>query len=123
MTDVESYIYGFEGTQREILIYLHHYFIDELNLICKMRYKIPFYDQKSWICYLNAIKNGHVELGFPRGNELSNEQGILIVKDRKMVRSLIFENVKTIPFQPLTEIMHEALLLDQVKPYSFKNRN
>ncbi|MCB2221613.1 MAG: DUF1801 domain-containing protein [Bacteroidetes bacterium] len=120
MSDVDHYIYSYDGKQRELLLYLHRYFTEELNLYCKMRYKIPFYDGKSWICYVNALKNGEVELAFTRGNELSNDQGLLLEKGRKQVRSLIFDKLENLPFQVLNEIMQEAILLDQIKPYSFK---
>ena len=117
MTEIESYIYRFEGDSKEILLYFHQYFTNELNLMGKIRFKIPFYDGNSWVCYLNVLKNNSVELAFTRGNELSNEQGILLDKGRKQVRSLIFNNMKSIPFQALNEIMQEAILLDETVPY------
>ncbi len=122
MKEVENYIYRYDGKPREILLYLHKYFTDELNLICKMRYKIPFYDGKSWICYLNVLKDNCVELAFTRGDELSNEQGLLVAKNRKMVRSLMLDDLRSIPFDALNEIMQEAIILDELKPYSFRSR-
>jgi hypothetical protein len=56
-------------------------------------------------------------LAFTRGNELSNEQGILESKGRKQVYGLEFEKVADIPVLLIHEILHEAILLDQSKPY------
>jgi hypothetical protein len=53
----------------------------ELNLEDKIRFGIPFYFGRSWICYLNPIKNHKVELAFVRGNELSNIQKVILLDE------------------------------------------
>ena len=123
MSEVEDFIYQFEGKQRAILLFLHHLMAEELGLTTKIRYKIPFYDRKSWICYLNpGKKENDVELCFIRGNELSNLQGILEAKNRKQVRGLTFSSIEQIPKESLTEIIQEAILLDETKPYESKRK-
>jgi hypothetical protein len=87
-----------------------------------MRFDIPFYYGKSWICYLNPIKNSKIEFAFVRGNELSNEQGILSNKGRKQVYSIAFEKISDIPMKIVNEIIQEAILLDKAKPYKSKNK-
>lgn len=77
MDPVENFIYQFEGQQREVLIFLHNLLLQEPKITTKIRFKIPFYYRKHWVCYLNPKKNGTVEFSFIRGNELSNEQGLL----------------------------------------------
>ncbi len=114
MTEVEEFIYGYEGDDRSTLLYFDHIFVNELNLTSKIRFNIPFYYGKRWICYLNPKKNG--------GIELSNAQGLLNAKGRKQVLSIEFENVKNIPEELIMEVIHEALLLDETKPYASKNR-
>ena len=121
MSAVEDFIYECDSNQRSILFYFHHMFADELNLASKIRFKIPFYYGRSWICYLNPIKTGGVTLAFIRGNELSNSQGILESKNRKQVMSIDFESVKDIPSELIMEIIHEAILLDETIPYASKN--
>lgn len=121
MIEVENFIYKHEGDQREILLYLHHLFID-FDLSTKIRYKIPFYYGKTWICYLNPIKKGGIELVFIRGNELSNSQGLLDNKGRKQVAGLEIFNVKDIPQETLREVIHEAILLDEMVPYASKRK-
>jgi hypothetical protein len=120
MTEAENFIYGLEGDQRELMRYFHHLLVDEMDLNCKMRFKNPFYDGKSWICYLSPLKSGSVELVFTRGQELSNEQGMLKIKDRKQVAGMTFEKLSEIPEETVREIIHEAILLDDIKPYQLK---
>ena len=120
--EVESFIYTFEGQQRTLMLYLHNLLFSGFNLVAKMRYGIPFYYRKSWICYLNPTKKGIVELAFPRGNELSNEQGLLSDKGRKQVFSVAFDNVAAIPNEVINEIIQEAILLDEAIPYASKRQ-
>lgn len=117
MSSVLDYIFKQHGNQKEILLFFHDWFTKELKLTSKIRYKIPFYDHKSWICYLNPIKGGKVELAFIRGNELSNKQGLLNAKERKQIAGIEFENLDSIPFDTVREIVLEAILLDEQSPY------
>lgn len=94
----------------------------DIGLRGKITYKIPFYYKKSWICYLNPLKNGAIELAFTRGNELSNAQGLLQRKGRKQVRGIDLQNMGRIPVEPIEEIIHEAILLDENIPYTSKRQ-
>jgi len=116
MTAIENFIYQQEGEQRAILFYLHE-LLSEQNLISKIRYKVPFYYSKSWICYLNPVKPGGVELAFIRGNELSNAQGLLDHKDRKMVAGITITTLSDLPKTAILEIIQEAIVLDETVPY------
>ncbi|MGB1243402.1 MAG: DUF1801 domain-containing protein [Chitinophagales bacterium] len=120
MDVVLDYIYEQEGEQREILLFLHELMLSYPAITSKIRYRVPFYYRKSWVCYLNPRKNNAVEFCFLRGNELSNEQGILESKGRKQVYSLTFEEVKTIPVEALEQIIQEAILLDDTVKYASK---
>jgi hypothetical protein len=120
MGEIEEYIYDFEGPQREIMWYFHNLLTGEFNLRPKMQYKLPFYYGKSWICYLFPTKKGAIELAFTRGNELSNEQGLLKRKGRKQVASIDFKVLSDIPEQSIKEVIHEAILLDETVPYAPK---
>ncbi len=122
MTEVEDYIYNFEDSQREIMLRIHKLLSDELNLTDKLRFKIPFYYRKSWICYLNPRKNKSIEFAFVRGNELSNSQGLLDSKGRKQVWSIELTHPSEIPIKELSEIIHEAILLDDLVPYASKRK-
>ena len=122
MTEVEDYIYNFDNSQREIMLYIHRLLSVELNLTDKLRFKIPFYYRKSWICYLNPSKNGTIEFAFLRGNELSNSQNLLDSKGRKQVWSIELTKLSEIPIKELTEVIHEAILLDETVPYASKRK-
>ncbi len=122
MTEVEDYIYNFDDSQRDIMLYIHKLLSVELNLTDKLRFKIPFYYRKSWICYLNPSKNNSIEFAFVRGNELSNSQGLLDSKGRKQVLSVELTELSKIPIKELTEIIHEAILLDEAVPYASKRK-
>ena len=120
MTEVEDFIHNYEGEQRKILNYLHGLLAKELELTPKMRYKIPFYYHKSWICYLNPTKQGAIEFAFVRGNELSDEQGLLQSKGRKQVMSIELKTLADLPEDSIKEVIHEALMLDDTVPYASK---
>jgi hypothetical protein len=122
MTEVEDYIYNFEDSQREIMLYLHKLLSIDLNLTYKLRFNIPFYYRKSWICYLNPTKNNSIEFAFVRGNELSNSQGLLDSKGRKQVWSIELTKLSEMPINELSEIIHEAILLDDIVPYASKRK-
>jgi len=122
MPTIEDYIYRHEGKQRDILQELHQLLTEDLNLEAKLRYKIPFYYNRSWICYLNAQKEGGVELAFTRGNELSNDQGLLDDKGRKQVMSIQIDELKQIHDPMLLEVWQEAILLDETVPYASKRQ-
>ena len=122
MIVVEDFIFQHEGNQRELMLFFHHYLSNDCNLNAKMRFKIPFYDAKSWVCYLNPIKKDRVELAFIRGNELSNVHGLLQSKGRKQVSGIELELVTELPLQQISEILHEAILLDRKSPYSVRKK-
>ncbi len=122
MDEVLEFIYGTEGSQREILLFLHREITSIDGVSPKIRYKIPFYYRKSWLCYLNPLKGGNVELAFTRGNELSNSTGMLSANGRKQVLGTVFESVADIPLAAVRETLHEALLLDAHVPYSVKRQ-
>jgi hypothetical protein len=105
------------------MLYIHKLLHFELNLTDKLRFKIPFYYRKSWICYLNPGKNNSIEFAFVRGNELSNSQGILNSKGRKQVWSIELTKLSEIPIKELTEIIQEAILLDDFVSYPSKRKN
>lgn len=122
MTAVEDFIYRFEGSQREVMLFFHNLLKTELNLTDKIRFKIPFYYGRSWICYLNPTKDNKIEFAFVRGNELSNHQKILSNKGRKQVFSIEFETMVDVPLKQMNEIIQEAILLDETTPYESKRK-
>ena len=123
MSSLNSYMDALTGQQKEITFFLHDWLTMQFDLEAKYRFKIPFYYQQTWICYLNPIKKDGIEFNFVRARELSLHQGILDFKKRVMVAGISLYDVKSIPMIPLTEIVEEAILLDQTKPYTFKKKH
>ena len=119
MSPVEAYIIDLEGNQKEIMLYLHSY-LEGLNLQSKIRYRVPFYYGKSWICYINPQKKGGVELVFLRGNEMANENGLLDARGRSQVMGVFIHNLKDIPQEAIQETLMEAIILDETVPYKSK---
>ena len=118
---VEAFILEKEGHQQAVLQFLNDLMMSTPEVTSKIRYKVPFYYRKSWICYLNPIKKPlGIELAFLRGNELSNEQGLLDFKGRKQVAGVTFETVADIPVETLLEVIQEAIWLDETTPYASK---
>lgn len=122
MNPTEEFIMQHEGTQQDILLYLHNMIINHPGITTKISYKLPFYYRKSWLCYLNPVKKDGVELAFTRGRELSNEQGLLDFNDRKLVASITIYSLKDIPENTIREILQEAILLDEQVPYSIRKK-
>ena len=122
MTPVENFIYEFDNEQREIMLFFHQMLTTEFSLTDKITFGNPCYYKKSWICYLRPLKNQNIELAFMRGNELSNNQGLLKSSGRKQLRSIEFSNLKEVPINIVKEIIHEAILLDETKPYESKRK-
>jgi len=122
MVNVEEFINQLEIEQRKIVFYFHELLAHQLELAHKIRFKIPFYYHKSWVCYLNPIKKDAVELAFLSGKELSNEQGLLEANDRKQVAGITFSKVEEIPADQVYEIIQEALMLDEMKYHQRKRK-
>ncbi|MDR9418479.1 DUF1801 domain-containing protein [Gracilimonas sp.] len=122
MSKVLDFIDSHNGNQREVMYYFHNLLTSFPTVTSSIKYRIPFYDQKTWVCYLNPLKNGKVSLCFIRGYELSNEQGLLESKGGKQVLSVDFGSVAEIPERAIREVINEALFLDENIPYKPKGR-
>ena len=120
MYAVEEFITNLEGNQRKIAEYIHVMLTEEYGLEAKIRFKIPFYFRKSWICYLNPLKNDGIELAFVRGNELSNESDYFDFKGRKQVMGLDTFTIKDISNSILENTLIEAITLDENVKYNVK---
>lgn len=125
MDEVEEFISGYEGDTLEVMKYLHDLMMDQPGIYCKLSFKIPFYYRNSWICYIYPQKKGGIEFVFTRGDELSNEQGILDARGRKQVAGLMLKTLDDIPQESLFVVIQEAILLDESVSYKspyFPNR-
>lgn len=120
LTACLDYIESLDGEQRRIMLVLHQFLSTYPQVTCRIRYRVPFFYRKTWLCYLNPQKNGSVELCFVRANELSNENGLLDFKNRTQVAGVTYFHTGEIREEALAEVVQEALLLDETVPYSVK---
>ncbi len=104
------------------MLHLSRMLLDQPGVTGKITYKIPFFYRRSWLCYLNPLKDGGIEFAFTRGKELSNESGILKANGRKQVMGIIFNDIREIKQEAILEIIHEAILLDEREPYSIRRK-
>ena len=109
MSRVEEFILSVDDQRREIVIYLHHLFTDRLGLKTKLRYGLPFYDSRKWICYLNPKKTGGVELVFLDGQSLEDPSGLLDPTGRKRVAGVMFYSLEEIPEAEIMNLVKDAV--------------
>ena len=119
---VNTFILSKSGNTRKILDYLHNLLHRELELECKIRFKIPFYYYHSWVFYLNPIDKDGVELAFLRANEMGNWSGLLDFKGRKQVAGIEIHELKDVDWPLVYEVIQEALVLDESIPYKSKRK-
>ena len=114
MNTIQDFLLGLDYKQQAIVSLLHQRLTDHHGLVQHIKYEIPMYYQKTWVCYLNTIKKQGIELAFLKGNELSNEQNLLDRKGRKMVAGIDFYHASEIPIILVDQIVQEALILDRL---------
>jgi hypothetical protein len=112
--DVVSYIDSKESPTREILFHLHQLIIQlHPQMKSKIRFKIPFYDIHSWICYCNPLKKGGVELVFLKGIRIPDPFNLLCSKERKMVKGVTIPSLEEFPEEQVVYYLLEAIGLDE----------
>ena len=98
--------------QRAVMLLLHGLITGFPGVVAKLRYKIPFYDRNRWLCYFNPLKDGGVEWGVCQAFLLSNEQGLLVFKNRSQVASATFYHPHDVPAATLLEVLQEMIVVD-----------
>lgn len=121
MNPVEDFIFQQDEAVKELLLYLHDLIISK-NLQPKISFRIPMYYGKSWVCYLNPLKNGGVEFAMCRGNELANASGLLQNYGRKQVMGIRYQTLSDVNEAALLEILEEGIVLDQTIKYASKRK-
>lgn len=89
MMPCEDYSLKLEGKQRQIVESLSSVLLSFPNTSCKIRWGIPFFDYKKWVCYINPTKDGNVDLTFLQANKFEDPTGLLEARGRKMVKTLV----------------------------------
>ena len=96
-----------------------------LNTHPKMRERFLFntamFGVKNELCYFVVLnKNKGIEVGFHRGFQMSNEQGLLESKKRKFIHGITFIDQKDLKNKEtiFKEILQEAIILDEINEKS-----
>lgn len=111
MNAVENFILSVDDDRRDLVVYLHHLFTDRLGLKPKMRYRLPFYDHRKWLCYVNPKKTGGVELVFLDGQSLDDSAGLLDSSGRKRVAGIMIYRLEDVPEQEILDLARQAMCL------------
>lgn len=117
----EEYRAYFDKQQREhrqILYTLHRVMEQSAPGVShKTIWGQPFYYYRGhWFCYLAYVKKWScVELGFINGLQLEDPAGILLGRDRKLVKSIAFHSLEdyTNREEAILEVIQCALLLNE----------
>ena len=119
MADVEFYINSLQvQQQQEIMWALHHRFVSYPQITAKVKFNVPFYYFKTWVCYLNKIKPHGIEVCFLRGYELQLHPKLLLAKNRKMVKGITIEKLTPALLRKVEEVFIFAITLADKKPFS-----
>lgn len=126
MNEVEEYIETLEGEEKRIANYLRQIILNTSPKISeKLSYGVPYFKINYRLCFVwpstaqySIIKEG-VQLGFCKGNLLSNSQGVLDIGDRKQVAIINFTKVSQINEQVISELLFEGIEVDEM---AFKER-
>jgi hypothetical protein len=120
--DVFDFISDYSGNQQKCMLLINNLISEIPGIQPKIRFKIPFYYRKTWICYLNPIKYHSVELCFVRAKELVHTKIYLQFGKRVQVGGIMLTTPEDIDIPLIRLILEEAVQLDETTPYTFKKK-
>ncbi len=118
--DFESFFEALLPSEKSIVARLRELILGHFpEMREKFAYGVPYYWLHGRVCFMypasfpySGLAEG-VSLGFARGHLLSNEQGLLQMGDRKEVGYVVLRSPGDIQEEPLLEMLHEAVLIDE----------
>ncbi|GAB2619274.1 hypothetical protein GCM10027035_14360 [Emticicia sediminis] len=87
----------------------------------RFMFNTAMFGVKNELCYFVVLnKNKGVEIGFHRGFQMSNEQGLLESKKRKFIHGVTLKDLDDFKNKeaPFKEILQEAIILDEINEKS-----
>ena len=114
MTPIDEYIYKQPKAIREVLDFLNEHILSlDQEVKSTLKWKVPYYNRRQALCYLNVLKLGKVELNFLKGYLFdSDKKHYLEFRNRKVVGGIILEDLENIDVEILDIVFEEALRLD-----------
>jgi hypothetical protein len=114
MKPAEEYILKQPEHYQAIILHLFavvEQVIPEVELLFKWHMPFYYYNKKPF-CYLNVLKKENaIDLCFMKGHLLKRHKDKMIDKDRKLVTSLRYVNLKSIDNKVLNEVLLEVKAL------------
>lgn len=118
MLQVEEFIANMKNeNQKAIIQFWHNILTTYPTVTAYIKFRVPFYYQNTWVCYLNPIKPNGVELVLMYAKHLS-PNNLLETKGRKLVAGISFFSIEEITDDILEKVLNlfeEALQLDEKK--------
>ena len=115
MNRVDQYIANLPSELHAVAQHLRKLILSTIEVEERLSYTVPFYYDRSRVCYLNYRKDaGVIDLGFCRGHEMQ-DIGLLEVKGRKEVRTIEFKSINDIDEDSIKELLLEAERLDKLR--------
>lgn len=102
----QDFLEKIDPLQAEVVDYLNTLFLEMEGVSRKIRYRVPFYDFKSWICYLNPVGKAQIELCFLDGIKMCESYPLLDMKNRKAIAGYTIE---------VNQDLEKDLIVDMVK--------
>lgn len=118
MSTYDDFFYNLPPDEQETVSRLRSIVLSCADFSEKISYQVPYYFRHSRILFIwpSSVKPGPpsgVQFGFCNGNLLSDEYGILEKGTRKQVYWITFHKAGEINEQPLRELIHQAILVDE----------
>lgn len=113
-TSVDGYIGQYKGWQREALMRLREIIVAAgPDLAEDIKWAQPVYEFQGPVCYIKAFSD-HINVGFWRGTELRDADGLLVGDSMKM-RHITIRNVNEIKRDVLESLVKQAVKLNREK--------
>lgn len=109
----QEFLSRIDPLQAEVVNYFDQLFTSKLGISRKIRFRVPFYDYNSWICYLNPIKKNAIELCFLDGIAMAKSFPLLDMKDRKKVSGITIAVNEDIPAELIIDMLNHAISLNK----------
>lgn len=112
---VEDYILNLESPLHQQLSEAAHNLIVSLvpQVTYSVKWSVPYYQYHKALCYISPKKNSGIELCFHHGRLLSNEQGLLDMKNRKQIAGIEINDLEFLYHEAIAEVILEASTINE----------
>lgn len=113
-TSVEAYVQQHKGWQREVLMKVREIIVAaDPDLAEDIKWSQPVYELNGPVCYVKAFTD-HINVGFWRGTELRDNDGVLVGDSMKM-RHVTIRSVNELKREVIDAFVKQAVKLNREK--------